>query len=108
MDSPISFQDNNMYNKKTMTYVVVGIVILFVILFLIFVFNQGEEKSINLKSLFNKNKNSSQIKIEEEEEENPQEIVNKNIIEDNANDKCKNKIYKKLGNVCKGKYIPPL
>lgn len=97
----------NMYNNTTMTYVVVGIVIIFVIIFLIFVFNQGEEnKGFNLKSLFNKNKPSNEIK--NEEDENLEEIVNKNILGDVQSDKCKSKMYKKLGNACKGKYIPPL
>jgi len=108
MDSSISFQDNYSQNKN-MTYFVILIVIFVVVLFLIYVFSQGDnQKSFNLKSLFNKNNESKKLE-NEEEEENAEQIVNKNITEDNNPDKCKSKIYKKLGgNVCKGKYIPPL
>lgn len=104
MESPINFGESGMWNNKKMMYIGIAIVIVLVIIFFIFVFNQGEEMK-NLKSLFN---NKKIVREDLQEEENDQEIVNKNISELDDKNKCKNKIYKKLGTACNDKYLPPL
>jgi len=108
MDYSFSNFENKGLDKKTMTYLGIVLVIIFVLIFFVFVFNQGEEMK-GFKSIFDKKEKNKKQEYEDEEE-NAQEIVEKALNNTNLREnKCKNKVYKKLGiSSCTSKYVPPI
>ena len=111
MEYSVSSSENKSMDKKNMTYLAIGLIAIFVLIFLIYVFNQGEEMK-GFKSFFNKKETIVKVQKEEDDEEieEAEKIVNKAL--NNANikeNKCKNKVYKKLGiSSCTSKYVPPI